>query len=324
MSKGKNSDYNDVLNALNSSKNPVVIGHVNPDGDAYGACGAIALYLESKGKEVAVYHETPLLDRYAFIPFASKVTNTRPDKCDLIVVCDCGDRKRVGDSVVALLDEKIQIINIDHHVSNNFFGDLNIVLPERSSTCEIIYELFTETKTKISPEIATALLIGIVFDTGSFRYRSASADTLRAAADLMDSGADLQAVSTELFASRSLAAMRLEADAVSRMELHCDSRLAAVIVDEEHFKKCNATNDDADNLVDLIRDVKGVEVAAVLRKTDGLWRVSLRSKVDGYDLSEVASRFGGGGHKAAAAFRNRHPIEELYPELIKRLSALFS
>ena len=323
MSKQSNNTALEVFEALDNCESPLVIGHINPDGDAYGACCAVVSYLKGSGKQVTLYNESPLSKRYSFVPLSNLLTNDIPDSNDLIIVCDCGDIKRVGDSILDYVKDCKQIVNIDHHVSNNSFGSINIVQPKSSSTCEILFELFVAAKKEISPEIATALLIGIIFDTGSFRYSATSARTLQVASELISLGANLYELSSEIFSTRSIGEMKLEAYAISRMELHYNNKLALALVDEEHYQKCGATPEDADNIVDMLRDIKGVQVSVAIRRSDDLWRVSLRSKSDRYDVSEIASQFGGGGHKAAAAFRSRHDIKLLKPELIKRFKEVF-
>jgi phosphoesterase RecJ-like protein len=208
------------------------------------------------------------------------------------------------------------------------FGTLNLVVESASSTSEIVYDLLCAVQTRwgavqtrqgydqaISKEVAVALMAGIIGDTGSFRYPSTSPKTFLVAHDLYLRGAKPSGIVQELFGSVTLPALRLQSEALSRIQLYCDGRFAEVLVTEEMISRVGAELLDADSLAERGRDVQGVCVSALFKQDGDIWRVSLRSRSPQWDVSVVARSFGGGGHKAAAAFRWRRDLESLQTEL---------
>jgi len=308
----------------------VVISHYNPDADAFGSSCALSLLLERLGKEVVCVNETGALSRYMFIPRVDSIVRKMPDDHhggmtpDAIVVCDCGSLHRVGESLFEKVNAIAPMLNIDHHSSNDLFGTHTYVCPEASSTSELVFDVIVALKdeTLLTPEIATALYAGIVGDTGSFRYQSTSAHTFEVATRLVNAGASPSMVASALFSSNTIASVKLQSAALTDLTLHADGKVAEVVVTTDMLHKYNATQDDTDPLVERARDIEGVEISALIRQDHDIWRVSLRSRTPRYDVSTIASHFGGGGHKCAAAFRWRRSFEELHPLLLKELLAL--
>lgn len=319
-----NNSFPEIIAALEEARRLLILGHVGPDADCYGSTCALFLALKQQGKNVTLVNASGKVEAYSFIPGWEHVQETFPSEAaDLVVALDCGERKRVGDELLEGLSQAPKLINIDHHVSNDYFGDLNFVDPEVSSTSELVYDLLCEMKCDVSPDIALALLVGIVGDTGSFRYSSTSPKTLGVAKELMEYGADLHYAAVQLYGRKSLGVLRLESEAISNLTLYCDERLAEVVIPKEMCERHRVRPEAAENLVERLRDIDGVMVAVVLREQDDLWRVSLRSQSGEYDVSQVAERFGGGGHRAAAAFRWRQSLEVLRQSLLPELQALF-
>ena len=174
-------------------------------------------------------------------------------------------------------------------------------------------------KVKILPDAATCLLAGIYGDTGSFRYSNTSARVLEVARELVLAGASPAEIAQELYGRVSLPALKLEGAALANLSLHFNGKVSEVVIPEQMYKSLGATADDTDPVVDRIRAIDGVKIAVLIRQVADLWRVSLRSSDDRADLSVVAAKFGGGGHKAAAAFRWRKSIDELRSALLAEL-----
>jgi nanoRNase/pAp phosphatase (c-di-AMP/oligoRNAs hydrolase) len=239
---------------------------------------------------------------------------------DLLVVVDCGAADRVGDSLVAELRAAPKIINIDHHASNTMFGHINLVVEGASSTSELVFGLLKSCESifnradLISSDAAACLLGGIIGDTGSFRYPSTTATTFRVAAELVERGAKPDVLTQELFATQTLVALRLQSEALSNVSVHSNG-FAEVVVTQEMLKKHGADILDADSLAERARDIEGVKVSALYKQDVDLWRISLRSRRGVVDVSAVAQSFGGGGHKAAAAFRWRKDLDSLQEKL---------
>lgn len=301
-----------------------VISHYNPDPDAYGSSAALYLHLKHSGKKAWLINQDAGKTDFTWIPGASEAISNWPAEIDTLVICDCGDRKRIGDELLATAPSTIKLwINIDHHSSNDKFGDATLVNPEASSTCELIYNLISS-QSKISPEVATALLAGVYADTGSFRHSNVKPQTFDVASSLLKAGADHSHVSKSLFSSFSLSSVKLQSRALSEMKLLASGKVAWIVVTPEMIKEADAVLEDAEGLAERARDITGVQVSGAARFDGEIWRISLRSKSDAYNVSEVAASFGGGGHKAAAAFRSRKPLNEIEEALLEKLTKLVS
>lgn len=312
-----------LAQAIHAAQSIVVLSHYNPDADAYGSSCGLGLALRGLGKKVVLVNENGVLSRYEFIPGVGEVQSSFPEGAwDLLITCDCGDRKRIGESLKDGVSIFPRVVNIDHHASNDLFGHLNYVVDSASSTSEIVFDLLMELKVEVSSDVALCLFAGISADTGSFRYASTSAKTFDVAEKLVQAGALPAKVSQALYGSDSLALVKLQADAVNRMELTAGGKISVIAVTQEMFSAHGALPEDADSLVERGRDIVGVEIAVLLKQDVDLWRVSLRSKRPVLDVSEVAQIFGGGGHKMAAGFRWRRDVGELRSLLLPKLEEL--
>ncbi len=316
------SDLSCAAQAIVDASVIAIVSHTGPDADAYGSMCGLALTLKEQGKEVSCFNEAGPMEKYTFIPGVADVSDTFPTDTpwDLIIVCDCGDKKRMGDSFGPLVTgHGAPLLNIDHHISNERFGAHNLISVTHSSTAELVCELLHKLSYSPAPESATALLAGIIGDTGSFRYSSTSSQTLEIASKLVAAGASLVDISKALYGSYPLSMVRLQAEVLLNLHMHHSDEIAGVVVSKELFKKHGASPDDADMLVERARDIDGVKISYAARQVDDLWKVSLRSVSDTYDVSRVAQSFGGGGHKAAAAFRTRKDFSAMEATLVARL-----
>lgn len=324
MTETQQANLEVVLDAIEKSSQIVVVAHTNPDADAYGSSCGLAAGLAALGKQVVVHNESGFIPRYAIIPGASRVVQggwgpLAPDA--LVIVCDCGARERVGDSLVDAVSRASLVINIDHHNANTLFGQINYVVNGASSTSELVYDILAALEERlcrgdvITPACAACLLAGIIGDTGSFRYASTSAKTFLVAHDLMVRGARPDVLTQELFGNHSLAAVKLQAEAIGNITLHNAGMFAEIVVTQEMLRKHGAELLDADSLAERARDIEGVRVCALYKEDVDMWRVSLRSRQGVVDVSAVAQLFGGGGHKPAAAFRWRQDLQTLQARL---------
>jgi len=307
---------------LQSRQRLLVVSHYSPDPDAFGSSCGLTLGLRAAGKHAVCLNEDGPVQHLRYIPGAGEIGSTIPaGEWDAVVACDCGDKRRIGERLGAALRD-LPLFNIDHHVSNEGFGAVNLVLPEASSTSEIVYTLLTLLRVDITPEIAECLLTGITADTGGFRYSSTGARTFAVAERLVTAGAVPQRIADNLYGNRRLAAVKLHADALRRLKMHAGGRVAELFVSEEMLSDLGAAPEDCENLVEAGRDIAGVQIAVLIRRDSGLWKVSMRSKSEEYDVSAVARSFGGGGHRQAAAFRWRKELSELRERLLAALEAL--
>jgi phosphoesterase RecJ-like protein len=313
-----------VLDAIQQSRRVVVVSHTNPDADAYGSSCGLADGIRVLGKEVVVHNESGFVPRYSVIPGASQVVKgewSTLSEGDLLIVCDCGALERVGDSMIAAVKAAPLVINIDHHNANSRFGHINYVIEGASSTSELVYDILIalEQRTHRTDILTTTsgscLLAGIIGDTGSFKYASTHASTFLAAYEIVKRGVRPDRLTQELFANHSLAAVKLQAAAISQLQVRNEGRFAEVVVTQEMLKAHGAELLDADSLAERARDIEGVRVSALYKQDVDMWRVSLRARQGAVDVSAVAQQFGGGGHKPAAAFRWKRDFETLQREL---------
>jgi bifunctional oligoribonuclease and PAP phosphatase NrnA len=323
------SNFEDVISAIKAKKYITVLSHMSPDSDAYGSSCGLALALGGlPNKEIWLCNVDAAIDSHAFLPGREFVKASLPSSDEwysdqsLLVVLDCGDRKRIGDAWVPMLSRFPLVANVDHHNGNENFGHINVVLSERSSTCEIVFEIVQALPISVSRSVATNLMAGIVGDTGSFRYSKVTSRTFEIAGALVEAGANSERVATELFGSRPLEAVRLESLAIASMELLSNNRAAVMTVTADMLSETGASPSMTDGFAEKARDIHGVNVAALLRIDEGIWKVSMRSVSNSYDVSELARSFGGGGHKQAAAFRWFRGLDELKQKLVPALVSL--
>lgn len=320
MAAGKSSSLSEIASALNGARRVLVLSHFNPDPDAIGSTCGVMLGLRALGKEVVAINQTKVNPWFYYIPGAKEVGCEIPKgEFDTLVALDCGDISRFGDAFRAALEKHPRIVNIDHHYSNSLFGVLNWVDDQASSTCEMVYKLLLELKIKANRDMASALLTGIMADTGSFRFRSTSASTFRVAAELIDCGAVAQEVADPLFHSRSRVSVAFRSHLVTDIHYYYEGKLAEVVAPRELIERFKVEDGDMEGVIDEVRCIEGVIVSLFIRKDVEIWRVSMRSKSANVDVSKVAALFGGGGHKAAAAFRSKKELEEFRPKLIEAI-----
>lgn len=319
------SELDSAVSVLKSIKRAVIISHYNPDADAYGAALGLGLALKAAGKEIQWVNESGISSRYGFFPSISQIKTDLPsaEEWEHLLVVDCGDAKRVGDSLVGKLKSFKSILNIDHHFTNEGFGTVNLVDTKACSSSEIVYRLLKAAGYKVTPDAATCLLAGVYGDTGSFKYSSTTPVTFDLAKELLANHADLNAIAAGLYGSKPISQLRLEADAISTLELLVGGRVAEVVVTAEMYQRHKATPEDAEHLVELARDIDGVVISVAYKFDQGIWRVSLRSKASKYSVAEIAAKFGGGGHKQASAFRWKKDISELKTLLRAEIENLF-
>lgn len=314
----------DIIDRIQKADVITVMSHYNPDADAYGSALGLANSLLAAGKKVIVVNETGILERYKIIPGLSQIKQNLPDKLPLLIACDCGSFQRVGDSLLPQAKRADFVINIDHHISNEKFGGINLVDIAASSTCEIVYDLLVAGNLPITKEVASCLYAGIMGDTGSFRYSCTTPKTFRVAADLVERGASPTDLYTNLYGSPPIGAVKLQAECMLAVELSFDGQFAETIITEDMVKRNGASFDDTDGMAERVRDIQGVKIAASLRQDGTIWRISLRSANPKYNVSDVAASFGGGGHVQAAAFRSSKPISITRENLRKKIEELLS
>ena len=280
---------------IKNSDNIVLIAHINPDGDALGSSLSLYPILKRMGKRVSVFNATKPLPMYLdFLPNFDKVVNKLPKKIDLMISFDCGSFDRLG------IEERPEfLINIDHHISNTKYGDINIIDEKAASSSQVVYNMLKENQVEIDKDAALCIYTALVTDTGSFQYESVNEKVFLMAADLVSCGVKPDFVAKMLFQRDRLSRLRLLAKAYDTIELCCEGKVAFVEVTKEMMEITGAIKDDTDTIVNSVRAIASVEVACMLREDDDGIKISLRSK-NYADVSKVAVKYGGGGHIRAA------------------------
>ncbi|MFP4472808.1 MAG: DHH family phosphoesterase [Candidatus Omnitrophota bacterium] len=293
--------FKDVLNVIRDNDRFLLSTHVNPDPDALTSQLVLAEYLRRKGKRVAMINAESVPARFEFLPGSSKI-KPLGDRVrlayDAAIVTDCGDKTRVGE-VGRLLRPGRPLVNIDHHVTNTAFGDVNCVLPV-SSSAEIIFELLQAEKMPLDQQTAYLLYIGIMTDTGSFRYENSSARTHEIVAQLMRFDISPPQIYKKIYETIPVNDLKYFTKLVSDFEPLYDGRVVCVELSRNVVKKFSAEFDLRDKIFRYLRAIKGVEVLVILTEQDAkTTRVNFRS-LGRADVARIASRFDGGGHSQAS------------------------
>jgi phosphoesterase RecJ-like protein len=284
----------------------VIASHVRPDGDAYGSTLALALALRKAGKEVLAWNPDGMSERFAWLPGAGEVAGPEVPKgrWDARIVLDTASPERVGRLSLAP-DAASPIVNVDHHGSNPRFGDLVWVDAARASCGEMVLDLARAAGLPMDKEVASCLFVAISTDTGSFRFSNTRPETLRAAADLLEAGVDLGELSRMTWENEPPRRLAFLREVLQTARFEDGGKVGLLWIRPEAYARSGAQPEDTEGLIDLVRGVAGVAVALVFEEIagEGTVRVSFRSKDPRVDVAKVATKFGGGGHAAAAGAR---------------------
>ena len=289
----------DLLKECSGARRIGISGHVRPDGDCVGACLATQMYLRKglKNADVRVFLESPP-DIFSELSGFSEICSDFPEEeaFDVFVVLDC-TLDRTGDAQ-KYLAQSAKVINIDHHVSNKGAGDISLVEPQVGSVCEVLYSIMDPAL--LDTEIAKALYIGIIHDTGVFQYSNTRPETLQAAAHLISFGFPFPRMIEETFYQKSYIQSQIMGRALMESIRFLDGRCIVSALDRKIMDFYNATPKDLDGIVNQLRNIKGISCAIFMYETETLeYKVSMRSD-ENVDVAEVAAYFGGGGHMRAA------------------------
>lgn len=295
MKRAMNQIIHKVKAQLATAHNVAVISHIRPDGDAIGSALAMGYALKDLEKDVQIIINSPIPDSLQFVEGTSSIDTQLLTEPDLIFVVDSAEPTRTG---IELENYKNKLINIDHHISNTKFGFINYVDATAASTTQILTQFIPKLGLTINANIANYLLLGIITDTIGFRTENVSPDTLKTAAKLIESGANLQSLYQNALLTRSFEAVKYWGFALSKLK-KMDSIVWTTLTTEDRKESGYQFNDDAD-LINQLSSISEAEIAIVLvEQTQQKTKISWRSK-NGINVSKLANKFGGGGHIAAA------------------------
>jgi len=319
----KTSDVEAVADAIRSHDRFLLVTHENPDGDALGSILAMKLALDALGKDsvMYLYGDAPLPAEYSFMPLDELRRELPEDWRERVLIAlDCANESRLGPDPEPLVGASF-VLDIDHHHDNSRFGTLNLIVPNASSTGEVLRDLFAELGVELTPDLAEALYIALVTDTGRFQYSNTTAKSLRLAAELVEAGADIHRIFQGVYETVQFAKLKLLARALERAQIYDGGRLVVSYLLRGDFADIGAAEAYSEGIIDYLRAVEGADMAALIReppRSDGpTHRVSLRASNDELDVSAIARKSGGGGHRQAAGFSSDDSVEEI-TEFIQR------
>jgi len=303
--------------AIRGGERFLVTTHENPDGDALGSMLAMKLALDQLGKDssMLLVGDAPLPGEYSFMPLEGLLRRLPDDASERILLAlDCANESRIGPDPEVLQLSPL-VVDIDHHHDNSRFGDVNVIDATASSTGELLRDLFRELEIELTPAIAESLYIALVTDTGRFQYTNTTPKSLRLAAELVEAGADLHRIFQGVYESVQFAKLKLLARALERAQVYEGGRLVVSYLLRDDFQEVGAAEPYSEGIIDYLRAVEGADMAVLIReppRSGGpLHRVSLRASHDELDVSAIARKSGGGGHRQAAGFSSEASIEEI-------------
>jgi phosphoesterase RecJ-like protein len=315
------SNFSEIGRVLRENQRFAVMSHVRPDGDALGSQLALALSLKQLGKDVRVWNEDGMLEKYSFVARSELITKppAAPEDVDVAVALDTAIQNRLGIAFQSVRSAKVWI-NIDHHPSNPGYGDLVYIDPTAPATGQILYELIKDQQLPLDSEIAENLYVAISTDTGSFQYPNTTARTFEIAAELVRAGADVGRLSRELYENYPRRRIELLRELLRTIRFEGDGRIASFSLSSKTAKDLGVLPEDNEGLIDHLRAIQGVIVAVFFEElADGKVRVSMRSKDETVDVCAICQKFGGGGHTLAAGARVKGTLEEVEKKVLEAI-----
>jgi phosphoesterase RecJ-like protein len=303
----------------------LVAAHKDPDGDAVGSLLAMGLACIRLGKRTTLYNESPIPAVYQFLPQVGRIQRRleSPEAYDAAIVLDCGDLARIGDHWPSVRRVPV-VINVDHHLSNTGFGQLQLIDRQACATAEIVLRLIKALGVPLDREIATCIYTGILTDTGSFRFANTNAAAFAIGREMTELGVDPYEVAQHVFGSYSLGRIKLLNLALNSIEISPNGRLSLMTVTRRMLEETQTQPEDADGLINYARRIEAVRVAALIQEQtngcappDGRTRFHVSLRSDGsVDVAQLAGAFGGGGHHSAAGFQVESTLPDIKSSLI--------
>jgi phosphoesterase RecJ-like protein len=306
-----------VVDAVRTHDRFLLVTHENPDGDALGSILGTKLGLDLLGKDSVMFlgGDSGVPEEFAFLQLSELRRELPADAADRVVFAvDCASAERTG-LPPEVLERAALSLNVDHHHDNTRFAKVNLVDAGASSTGEIVRGLLRELDVELTPAIAEALYVALVTDTGRFQYTNTTPESLRLAAELVEAGADVQRIFQQVYESVALAKLKLVARALDRAQVYEGGRLVVSYLLRSDFHELGVGEEYAEGIIDYLRAVDGAEMAATIREPpeppSAPRRVSLRASSDELDVSAIARKRSGGGHRRAAGFSSEESVEEI-------------
>ncbi len=317
-----------IESLLKGSASFRVLSHIRPDGDAYGTALALAHIVRAMGKEARVHTQDGLIRSYAFLPGSDLVSVTpaeAPPADTAVLAVDTSTQERLGENFV--LWQRQPDLNLDHHESNPCYGKVNLVDGESPASAQVLYDVVEALGLPCPAEAAQCLYVGLMTDTGSFRFRQTTARTFEVAAKLIRLGTDPAWAAQNCYQASSIGRFELQREVLQATKFTFGHKVAHYRLTPDLYARTGAQADEVENFLDLLQTVSTVEVAFMLEQTreeegkpSPKVRVSLRSR-GAIDVNAIAGKFGGGGHRLAAGIRSALPVDELEQSLLREIDA---
>lgn len=309
-----------IHDKIKDAKNVILIPHQNADGDALGSVGALFDYLSAQNIQTRIFCLTPLNPRLSFLPHSEKLTtdkNIFSDKnIDYIIVVDSGDLEYAGVQNL-IKDHPAEIINIDHHHTNKHFGSHNLVMATMSSTCEVLFHFLRHVRARFTNKIATALLTGIITDTDNFTNAATSHSAMAAAGELIRHGGNLNLINTHTVRNKSVNLLHLWGEVLNRLNKHPELEMVYTYITQTDLIKHEVSENDSEGIANFLNNLDEGKLSLILKETkDGKIKGSFRTTRDDTDVSALAKKMGGGGHKKAAGFSTEGTVQEVLQKIM--------
>lgn len=320
-----NATLAEIAGVLKTRERFVVMSHARPDGDALGCTLAMALCLRQLGKDVTAWNEDGVPEKFRYLPESPLVTAPPAvaQRFDVALVLDNAVKNRAGTALEAVAHADVWI-NLDHHITNDRYGDLNFIDATAPATGQILFELIRGQNLPLTYAMADNLFVAISTDTGSFQYPNTTARTYEIAAVLIRAGVNVGALSQQMYESHPRRRLELLRALLSVLRFTSRDRVASFALSAATARALGVCPEDNEGLIDTIRGTEGVIVAVFFEElNDGRIRASLRSKSPRIDVSKVCAMFGGGGHTLAAGARIRGPLDEVQEQVLQAIDHEF-
>ena len=314
-----------IINQIKKAQKIIVTSHSDPDGDAVSSLLAMGLALSHLDKNITFYNASPIPAVYRFLPSVERISSHFEPigSYDAALILDCGDLTRIGQAS-AVISRIPVIINIDHHISNTGYGDLQLIDPDACSTAEIVYRLINALHVRIDKDMATSIYTGILTDTGSFRFSNTNQAAFAISQEMTELGVDPHHVAQRVFGTYSLERIKLLNLALDSLEISKNGKLSIMTVTKAMFDFTETQPEDVDGMINYARRIQDVKVAALIQEqrkgtteSDSLRRFHVSLRSDGtVDVAAIAGAFGGGGHTSAAGFQAETSLGKLKSDII--------
>lgn len=294
---------NDIVSRIRVFKKIAITFHTSADGDSLGSALALLIGLRKLGKEVYIISKEVIPQTFLYLPYSNEVNGetTEPfEDTECVIVLDCGDLKRINASL-GLENKKFELINIDHHLSNDLYGDLNFVDTSASAVGEIVHEVLRLLNVELDKEISTCLYTSLLTDTGSFRHSNTTAVTHGIAGELINTGIDFSNIHRIIFENKKFEKIKFYGEIIGNMTTELDGKVSVMYISKNVLEKYNLVSSDTSDVITFGSSIDTVEVTILIKEAENGVKVSLRSK-SLVDVSKVAEGFKGGGHIRAAGF----------------------